>query len=162
MWLLNVELWKGSWRVKRKAEGRRQEENEQKSIEYMWYEKQKWSGDSSGRPTISTSQTHQSSQGLNPIQRVHMEQPMPPAIYVTEDGLAGHQWEEPLVLWGFIGWSGWVGEHPHRNRERGDGIGDFWGKTRKGDNIWNVNKENIQQQQKKKKRKKGVGDLAQW
>jgi hypothetical protein len=29
------------------------------------------------------------------------------------------------------------------SRERGERIGDFGGETRKGDNIWNVNKENI-------------------
>jgi hypothetical protein len=27
-------------------------------------------------------------------QRVHMNGPMAPAAYVTEDGLVGHQWEE--------------------------------------------------------------------
>jgi hypothetical protein len=27
-------------------------------------------------------------------QRIHMEQPMVLAMYVTEDGLVGHQWEE--------------------------------------------------------------------
>jgi hypothetical protein len=27
-------------------------------------------------------------------QRVHMEGPMAPAIYVAEDSLVGHQWEE--------------------------------------------------------------------
>jgi hypothetical protein len=38
-----------------------------------------------------------------------------------------------------------VGEHPHRSRGREYGIGDFGaGKgTGKGDNILNVNKENI-------------------
>jgi len=28
-----------------------------------------------------------------------------------------------------LGWGvgkGWVGKHPHRRRERGDGIGDLW------------------------------------
>jgi hypothetical protein len=35
-------------------------------------------------------------------QRLHMEGPMAPAVYVAEDGLVGYQWEEwPLVLWGF-------------------------------------------------------------
>ena len=36
------------------------------------------------------------------IQRVHIEGPMFLAMYVAEDGLVGHKWEErPLVLWGF-------------------------------------------------------------
>ena len=30
---------------------------------------------------------------------------------------------------------GWVGKHPHRSREREDGIGGFQGETVKGDNI---------------------------
>jgi len=68
---------------------------------------------------------------------------MAPAVYVAEDGLVGHQWEEKsLVLcqgWtpptqcrGISGWGGgkgWVvgeGEHPHRRRGRGDGIGGLW------------------------------------
>jgi hypothetical protein len=38
---------------------------------------------------------------------------------------------------GEAGVSGRVGEHPHRNRGREDGIGGFW---RKEDNILNVNK----------------------
>jgi hypothetical protein len=30
---------------------------------------------------------------------IHMEEPIAPAAYVTEDGLVEHQWEErPLVL----------------------------------------------------------------
>jgi hypothetical protein len=34
-------------------------------------------------------------------QRVHMERPMDPAIYVAKDGLVGHQWkEQPLGLRG--------------------------------------------------------------
>jgi hypothetical protein len=48
---------------------------------------------------------------------------------------------------GMPGWgsgSGWMaGVTPHRSRGRGMGKGDFEGETRKGDNIWNVNKENI-------------------
>jgi hypothetical protein len=47
-----------------------------------------------------------------------------------------------------------VREHPHRSRGRRDGIGVFQGKTRKGDNIKNVNKEHIQQQQQQKYPKK--------
>ena len=59
---------------------------------------------------------------------------MAPAVYVVEDGLVGHQWEQrTLVLW-----SGWVGE-----QGQGDKIGCFRDETRKGDNIRNVNKENI-------------------
>ena len=72
---------------------------------------------------------------------------MDPTAYVAEDGLFGHQWEERPVKalcpsigecqgqeWEWVGWeAGWVG--------RGQGI--FGGETRKGDNIGNVNKENI-------------------
>jgi hypothetical protein len=43
------------------------------------------------------------------------------------------------------GRSGWVWKHPHRSRGRRYGIEDFGEKgTGKEDNIWNVNKENIQ------------------
>jgi hypothetical protein len=31
--------------------------------------------------------------------------------------------------------SGWVGEHPHRGRGKGDGMGVFKGETWKGENI---------------------------
>ena len=41
------------------------------------------------------------------------------------------------------GVGGWVEEHCHRNRGRGRGYGVSRGETRKGDNILNVNKENI-------------------
>ena len=51
------------------------------------------------RTTISTNQTPQSSQGLNYKPKNLMVGLMAPAVYVAEDGLAGHQWEErPLVL----------------------------------------------------------------
>jgi hypothetical protein len=47
------------------------------------------------------------------------------------------------------GVGGWMGEHPHRGRERGIGWGISRGElTWKGDNIWNVNKENIQKRKK--------------
>jgi hypothetical protein len=79
---------------------------------------------------------------------------MAPAVYVAEDGLVRHQWEErPLVLEVLMpqcrgmprwrGGSGWVGQHPYRSRGREDGIGSFWGgagETGKGTNIQNVNK----------------------
>jgi hypothetical protein len=40
-----------------------------------------------------------SSQGLDTNQRIHKERPMALAIYVAEDDLVGHQWEErPLGL----------------------------------------------------------------
>ena len=42
---------------------------------------------------------------------------------------------------------GWVEEHLHRSRVRADGVGVFGGRglgTGKGDNICNINKENIQ------------------
>jgi hypothetical protein len=44
-----------------------------------------------------------------------------------------------------------VGEHPHRGSGRGDGIVDVRREVQKGDNIWNVNKSNIQLRKKKKK-----------
>jgi hypothetical protein len=41
--------------------------------------------------------------------------------------------------------SGWVVENPNSNRRRGNGTSDFWRwGTWKGDNILNVNKENIE------------------
>jgi hypothetical protein len=47
-----------------------------------------------------------------------------------------------------VGVGEWVEKHPHRSRGREDGI-EGWGGgwregTRKGDNIQNVNKDNIQ------------------
>jgi hypothetical protein len=71
---------------------------------------------------------------------------MAPAAYVAEDGLVRHQWEKrPLVKAQCprvgecqdreAGMGGWVLEHPHRSRERRDGIEGFWGKTGKWDNI---------------------------
>jgi hypothetical protein len=73
-----------------------------------------------GRTTISTNQTLQSSKGLNPQERVHMEGPMALAAYVAEDGLVRPQWEESSLFLrdsmtqrrGMLGpWvdSGWVG-----------------------------------------------------
>jgi hypothetical protein len=62
---------------------------------------------------------------------------------------------------GQAGVGGWVGEHPHRSRGRRDDIrgfwtGGWWGtgdkemlSPGKEDNIWNVNKEHIQQKEKK-------------
>jgi hypothetical protein len=48
---------------------------------------------------------------------------------------------------------GWVGgEHSHRSRGRVYGIGGLRGETRKGDNILNVNKENIQEKIVREKR----------
>jgi hypothetical protein len=41
---------------------------------------------------------------------------------------------------GEVGVCGWVGAHPHRNREKGDAIGSLQRGTGKGDNIKNVNK----------------------
>jgi hypothetical protein len=85
------------------------------------------------------------------------------AAYVAEDGLVGHQWEvPPLYLRGFdVLMCGnartvcqecvdeWVGKHSHRVGCIGywigvlDGEGSE-GETLKGENILNVNKENIQ------------------
>jgi len=41
------------------------------------------------------------------------------------------------------------GGHPHGNRGLGIGLGVCGRETRKGDNIWNVDKENIQEKKKK-------------
>jgi hypothetical protein len=74
------------------------------------------------------------------------------AAYVAEDGLVRHQWEErPLGLWRLydLVW----GNARAKKYEwvdcwaEGEGIGEggfFKGITRNGDNIWNVNIENIQ------------------
>jgi hypothetical protein len=43
-------------------------------------------------------QYSQSSQGLNHEPKVHMEEPMAPAVYVAENGLVGHEWEESLLV----------------------------------------------------------------
>ena len=65
---------------------------------------------------------------------------MASAIYVAEDGLLGHQWEERPFL-GLVnaqcpsvgecegreaGVAEWMGAHLHRTRRRGEEIGDFW------------------------------------
>ena len=44
-----------------------------------------------------------------------------PSVGECQDGKAGVDW--------------WVGEHRHRGRGMGDGIGGFGGETRKGDNF---------------------------
>ena len=68
---------------------------------------------------------------------------MAPAAYVAEDGLVAHQWEEwhlglrvfngcPSIgecYGGKTGVGGWMGEHPHRSKRRGEGIAGF----RRGD-----------------------------
>ena len=46
---------------------------------------------------------------------------MAPAAYIAEDGLVRHQW-----------WVGLGGKNPHRSTERCNGIGSFWGETKKG------------------------------
>jgi hypothetical protein len=62
---------------------------------------------------------------------------MAPSTNVSEYSLVKQHWEErSLVLWKLDGWpsveefecdeawvDGWVGEHPHRSRRRGNGIG---------------------------------------
>ena len=56
------------------------------------------------------------------------------ASCVVEDGIVGHQWEERLLGLRCLmpqcrgmpvreDGSGWEGEHPHRGKERRDGIG---------------------------------------
>jgi hypothetical protein len=106
-----------------------------------------------GRTTLSTNQIPQSSQELNYQTRNTHGGPMAPATCVVEGGLIGYQWEEsPLVLCRLNAheergecMGGCVGEHPHRSRGRRKGIGGYFlGGTGKGDNIRNVNKENIQ------------------
>jgi len=66
-----------------------------------------------------------------------MDSPMAPSTYAAEDGLVGHQWEaKPLVLPMLdasvgesqgreAGVGAWEGDHPHRSRVMGDGIGDL-------------------------------------
>jgi hypothetical protein len=44
--------------------------------------------------------------------------------------------------------SGWVGENPHRGRGEGNRMGASEGETWKGENIQNVNKENIQEKKR--------------
>jgi hypothetical protein len=76
-----------------------------------------------------------------------MEGPMSPAVYVAEDGLVGHQWEErPLFLWKLEAPGEWqdreVGVGGLVSKGRGDGMGGFREEMWKGDKICNVNKEN--------------------
>ena len=62
-----------------------------------------------------------------------MEGPITSVIYVAEDGLVRHKWEERLGECegreAVVG--GWVGEHPHRRRYRGDSEGVSGRGTRK-------------------------------
>jgi hypothetical protein len=52
------------------------------------------------KTTISSNQTLQSSQGINPQPKSIHGGPMVPAAYVAEDALIWHQWKGiPLVLW---------------------------------------------------------------
>jgi hypothetical protein len=110
-----------------------------------------------GRKTISTNQTTQSSQGLN-----HQTRSTHRGTY-SSNSICGRGWPCQASMGGealgsIKAWcpsvakfevgkakvGGWVGEYHHRIRRRGNGIDGFWGKTGKGDNIFNVNKENIQ------------------
>jgi len=69
-----------------------------------------------------------------------MGRPMAPAVYVAEDGLVGHQWEEePLVLprldapaqgnvrggrkWGWLGRGNTLIEEGERERDKGLMVG---------------------------------------
>jgi hypothetical protein len=77
------------------------------------------------------------------------------AAYVAEDGLVGHQSEErPLVLWRLYApvWGNARARKPRvgglGSSGTGRGKGVFRGEIRKGDNIWNINKENIQYKSK--------------
>ena len=55
-----------------------------------------------GGATVSTIQTPEARGDWTTHQRVHIERLMALAVYVAEDGLVGHQWEERcLILWGF-------------------------------------------------------------
>ena len=54
-----------------------------------------------------------------------------------------------------VGVGRWVGEYPHRSRGTGDWMGVSRGVgegTGKGDNTWNVNKENNQLKKMKEKK----------
>jgi len=77
---------------------------------------------------------------------------MAPTAYVEENGLIGNQWKEkPLVLprldpqcKGLLGGHYWGvdGEGNTLIEEgKGEGMGAYGQETRKGNNIWNVNKE---------------------
>jgi hypothetical protein len=78
---------------------------------------------------------------------------MAPAAYVAEDGLVWHQWgERPFVLWRLYA-PVWGNARARKKECVGCGAGEEGGdfflggggeQTRKGDNIWSVNKENIQ------------------
>jgi hypothetical protein len=84
---------------------------------------------------------------------------MASAAYVAEDGLIRHQWEErSLVLWRLDRWPSigelrtgkweWVGRWRNTLKKQGRGWDRGFlggGQTWKRNNIWNVNKENIQQ-----------------
>jgi hypothetical protein len=78
-----------------------------------------------------------------------MDRLMAPAAYVAEDGLVGINGRRGP--WSWEGSIPRVGECQDReaevggllNKGRQEGIEGFWRETRKGDNIWNVNKENI-------------------
>jgi hypothetical protein len=69
------------------------------------------------------------------------------AVYVAEDGLVGHQWELSLgpvkvlcpSIGECLGQEAGVGMLGNRGRRQGI----FGGETRKGNNICNINKENI-------------------
>jgi hypothetical protein len=39
-----------------------------------------------------------------------------------------------------VGVSGWLGEHPLRSKDEEDGVKNSRGGSRKGGNIWDVNK----------------------
>jgi hypothetical protein len=102
----------------------------------------------------STNQNPQSSQGLNHQPKSTHGGTMAPATSSREwpcQTSMGREALGPVKAWfqcrGMLGWgghSGWVGGWaPSKKQMRGDGMGFFRGETRKRDNIWIVNKENI-------------------
>ena len=92
-----------------------------------------------GRTTISTKQMPQISQGLN-YQQENTDGGAHGSSYICSRGRpylasVGGQVLHPVkaqypsigeCLGGDVGVHGWVGEHHHRNRVRGDGIGCLW------------------------------------
>jgi hypothetical protein len=69
-------------------------------------------------------------------------------IYVAEDGLVGHErrgpWSYEVSMPQYRGMLGpGMGVGGLGSRGSGEDIGDFGGETMNGDNISNVNKENI-------------------
>jgi len=86
---------------------------------------------------------------------------MAPAAYVTENEFVGHEWkEEPLVLSSLYPQcremlGGCIGRGtPLEKKGTGMGYGAYGQETRKGNNIWNVNKKNFKKEKNRKNKTK--------